>query len=68
MAIYFVNFFLLLLQKVITWLLGLSSALVKTLTHYNLSANATAFMKDYFNTVLFRIYLIYFRTTVVKLF
>lgn len=48
--------------------LGLSSAVVKTLTRYNLSANATAFMNDYFNIVFFRIYLLDFKTTLVKLF
>lgn len=50
------------------WLFGMSSAVVKTLIHYNLSANAIASMNNYFNTVLFRIHFIYFKTTIVKLF
>lgn len=49
-------------------LLGMSSAVVKTSIRYNLSANAIASMNNYFNTVLFRIHFIYFKTTVVKLF
>lgn len=66
MVIYFVNIFVVFMSHNVA--AGLSSAVVETLIHYNLSANATAFMNDYFNTVLFRIYLIYFRTAVVKLF
>lgn len=46
-------------------LLGMSSAVVKTSIRYNLSANAIASMNNYFNTVLFRIHFIYFKTTVI---
>lgn len=47
---------------------GLLSAVANTWNHYNLSVNATASMNDDFNTVLFRIHFIYFKTTILKLF
>lgn len=65
---YSVNIFFLFLDRVIMLSLDMSSAFVKTSIHYNLNANAIASMNDYFNTVLFRIHIISFITTVVKLF
>jgi hypothetical protein len=47
---------------------AMPSVVANTGNHYNLSANATALMNDYFNTVLFRIHFIYFKTTVLKSF
>lgn len=45
----------------------MSSVIVSALSHYKVSANVIASMNYYFNTILFGIHFIYFKTTVLKL-